>query len=72
MTYRLTLNNTGRILPEVVTSERVMQLPKRRNGESIGFDNGGDVALILDADGKTLAEYEYRGYTFSQEAYLNG
>jgi hypothetical protein len=70
--YRLTANLSNRSFPESVTSENVMRLAKRRNGESVGFDNGGDVALVLDADGNALAEYEYRGYVFSAEAYLNG
>jgi hypothetical protein len=70
--YRLTHNGTNRALPETVTSPRIMQLPKRKQGESIGFDNGGDTALILNADGKTLAKYEYQERVFSREAYLNG
>lgn len=61
MTYRLTENKTGRALPEAVASVRVLQLAKRKKGESIGFDEGGDVALILDADGNTLARYDYNG-----------
>jgi len=70
--YRLTANLSNRAFPETATSENVMRLAKRRNGESIGFDNGGDIALVLDADGNALAEYEYHGYVFSTEAYLNG
>ena len=59
MAYRLTENHTRRILPEIATGARIMQLPKRANGETVGFDQGGDVALILDADGRTLAEWTF-------------
>jgi hypothetical protein len=57
--YYLAQNNTTRALPEQVTGARLMQLAKRRNGESIGFDNGGEFALLLDADGKTLAQWQH-------------
>ena len=70
--YHLKQNDTNRTYPEKVNSIRIMQLAKRKQGESVGFDNGGDTALILDADGKTLARYEYDAPYFSTEAYLNG
>ena len=57
--YRLTENNTRRIFPEIATGARIMQLPKRSAGETVGFDQGGDVALILDADGRTLASWTF-------------
>jgi hypothetical protein len=66
--YHLIENNTKRAFPETVTSLSVM----RKLGESVGFDNGGDIALVLDADGRTLAQYEYRERAFSTDAYLNG
>lgn len=80
--YKLTKNNTTRALPQTVSSFPhtgyafvtigLMRLAKRRIGESIAFDNGGDIALVLDADGHTLAEYTYVERVFSTEAYLNG
>ena len=70
--YKMTSNNTNRAYPETVTSRSVMQLAKRKQGESIGFDNGGDIALVFDADGHTLVQYEYKEPVFSTEAYLNG
>jgi hypothetical protein len=70
--YKLTLNNTTRALPETVSSFGFNRLAKRRLGESVGFDNGGDIALVFDADGHTLAEYTYVERVFSTEAYLNG
>ena len=70
--YKITTNNTKRAYPETVTSKSIMRLAKRRDGESIGFDNDGDIALVLDADGKTLVEYAYQERVFSTEAYLNG
>ena len=70
--YTLTENTTARAYPTRVDSVRIMQLAKRKAGESIGFDNGGDLALILDANGNTLAAYEYKGPYFSTESYLNG
>jgi hypothetical protein len=70
--YHLIENNTKRAFPETVTSLSVMRLPKRKLGESVGFDNGGDIALVLDADGRTLVQYEYRERAFSTDAYLNG
>lgn len=70
--YHLYSNFTGRTLPEKVTSGRVVQLPKRSKGESLGFDQGGDIALIIGPDGETLAEYTYKERYFSTEAYLNG
>lgn len=69
--YKMTANNTSRAYPETVTSQSVMRLPKRKQGETIGFDNGGDIALVMDADGRTLAQYEYQERFFSTEAYLN-
>jgi hypothetical protein len=70
--YNLKQNDTNRAYPSQVNSIRIMQLAKRKQGESIGFDDGGDTALILDANGKTLARYEYDAPYFSTEAYLNG
>jgi hypothetical protein len=70
--YNLIQNNTNRAFPEKADSMCIIQLAKRRNGESVGFDCGGDFAVILDADGKTLAQYEYRERFFSTESYLNG
>lgn len=72
MVWRLTINNTERALPPVIDTDKIVKLPKRKQFESIGFDEGGDVALILDADGKVLARYDYRERVFSKEAYLNG
>jgi hypothetical protein len=57
--FYLEQNTTKRQLPEAATSHRIMQTANRRNGESIGFDNGGDTALLLDADGKTLASWQF-------------
>jgi len=71
MAYHLTLNLTNRAFPARVDSDRIMRLAKRARGESVGFDNGGDLALIFDADGRTLAQYDYRARCFSVEAYLN-
>ena len=70
--YTLIENTTARAYPTRVDSVRIMQLAKRKAGESIGFDNGGDLALIFDADGKTLATYEYSAPHHSAENYLNG
>lgn len=70
--YKLTINNTTRTYPETVTSMTILRLPKRKLGESVGFDNGGDTGLVLDADGRTLVQYEYQERVFSTEAYLNG
>lgn len=70
--YHLIENNTKRDFPETVTSLSILRLPKRRLGETIGFDNGGDIALVLDSDNRTLVQYEYRERVFSTEAYLNG
>lgn len=57
--YYLTENNTNRALPGYATGIRLMCYAKRANGESIGFDNGGELALLLDADGKTLAQWQF-------------
>lgn len=70
--YKLTHNNTKRAFPATVSSDSFLGLAKRRVGESIGFDNGGDIALVIDADGRTLAQYAYIERVFSTEAYLNG
>ena len=70
--YHLYFDFTGRNLPAKVTSEQVLRLPKRKQGESLGFAGGCDIALILGPDGETLAEYTYKEDFFSAEAYLNG
>ena len=57
--FYLEQNATNRILPEIATGHRLMQMARRRNGETIGFDNGGETALLLDADGKTLAAWNF-------------
>lgn len=57
--FYLDQNATRRALPEVATGRRLMQMAGRRNGETIGFDNGGETALLLDADGKTLASWQF-------------
>jgi len=59
MTYRMTENTTRRALPENATGMRLMQIAKRAKGEIIGFDSGGDTALLMDADGRTLAQWEF-------------
>jgi hypothetical protein len=70
--YRLTANLSNRSFPESVTSGNILHLASRRRGEYVGFDDSGDIAFVLDASGNMLAEYTYRGYTFSTEAYFNG
>lgn len=71
--YKLIENNTARrSFPEKVSTEAVMRLARRSGGESVGFDEGGDIAIVLDADGRTLALYRYSERVFSSEAYLNG
>jgi hypothetical protein len=71
--YKLIENNTARrAFPAKVSTEAVMRLANRAFRESVGFDEGGDVALVLDADGRTLALYRYSERVFSTEAYLNG
>ncbi len=57
--YRLIENTTARALPDSVTGLRLMAYPRRRDGESIGFDDGGDTALLLDADGRALASWQF-------------
>lgn len=57
--FYITDNNTRRQMPEAATGMRLMQIAKRRDGESIGFDNGGETALLLDANGKTLAKWQF-------------
>ena len=69
--YKMTANNTRCVYPETVTSQSINRLAKRKFGETIGYNNGGDTAVILDADGRTLAQYEYQERVFSTEAYLN-
>ncbi len=69
--YKMTANNTSRVYPETVTCQSVNRLAKRKFGETIGYNNGGDTAVVLDADGRTLAQYEYQERVFSTEAYLN-
>jgi hypothetical protein len=57
--YYLTENKTPRALPGHATGLRLMAYARRRDGESIGFDNGGDTALLLDANGRTLAAWQF-------------
>ena len=56
--YYLTENKTARALPGYATGLRLMSYARRCDGESIGFDNGGETALLLDADGRTLAAWQ--------------
>lgn len=70
--YKLTQNNTTRAFPAKVSTEAVMRIANRAMRESVGFDEGGDVAVVLDADGRALARYRYSERVFSTEAYLNG
>ena len=60
MAYHIVFNVTKRIMPEIATGLHIMRYVRRRNGESIGFDDGGETASILDADGNTLAKWEFR------------
>lgn len=69
--YHLIENTTKRRFPAKADAETIECLPRRRAGESLGYDGGGDIAVILDADGKTLARYRYSIRTFGTEAYLN-
>lgn len=57
--FYLTENNTKRTLPEHATGISILCLARRYDGESIGFDNGGEIALLLDADGKTLGQWQF-------------
>jgi hypothetical protein len=57
--YFLKTNNSSRAMPESATVGRILQLVRRRKGESIGFDNGGEIALILGPDGETVASWVY-------------
>jgi hypothetical protein len=69
--YKMTANNTSRVYPETATSQSVNQLAKRRFGETIEYNNDEGTAFVLDADGRTLAQYDYQERFFSTEAYLN-
>lgn len=71
MPYMLYMNQSGRDLPAKIDSDRAHRIARRSKGESIGYDQGGDVMLLLDADGNELATYTYRSFCFSTEAYLN-
>ena len=57
--FYLIKNNTKRALPEYATGICLFTYARRANGESIGFDNGGEIALLLDANGKTLAQWQF-------------
>ena len=57
--FYLTQNNTKRALPGYATGIRLFCHARSANGESIGFDNGGETALLLDADGNTLAQWQF-------------
>lgn len=59
--FYLTENNTRRALPETATAQEMFRLgaPRRRNGEGLEFHNGGDVAVLCDADGATLARWQF-------------
>ena len=58
--FYLTENNTRRALPETATGLRLLQAaPKRRNGEGLEFHDGGDIAVLCDADGATLARWQF-------------
>jgi len=59
MPYRLTENYTTRDLPTISVGLDLLRFCPRNKGESFGFDNGGDIALLIDADGKTLAVWTF-------------
>lgn len=71
MPYVLYMNQSGRDLPAKIDSDRAHRIARRSKGESIGYDQGGDILLLLDADGNDLAIYTYKSPHFSTEAYLN-
>lgn len=58
--FTLTATTTRRALPQAATSREVADLPNRANGESIGYNKGGEEAVILSADNKVLATYTWQ------------
>ena len=57
--YTLTHTTTRRALPLTIASLRDLQAyVNRKEAESVGSNKGGDVVVLLDGDGRTLALYE--------------
>jgi hypothetical protein len=71
MAYFLASQNTARVLPARVNSDRIGSVARRRYGESVEYENGGDTAVVYTADGAVIAVYEYRVPFHSTENYLN-
>ena len=71
MAYYLTTQNTTRILPARIGSDRIGGIARRRYGEGVEYENGGDTAVLYSTDGAVIAVYEYRAPFHSTENYLN-
>jgi hypothetical protein len=71
MSYRLIMQNTARVLPARIGSDRIGGIARRRYGEGVEYENGGDTAILYSADGAVIAVYEYRAPFHSTENYFN-
>jgi hypothetical protein len=71
MAYYLASQNTARVLPVKLTSDTVQRIARKRYGEAVEYENGGDTAILYTADGHVIAVYEYRAPHHSTENYLN-
>jgi len=71
MAYHLTMQNTKRVLPVRLGSDRIGGIARRRYGEGVEYENGGDTAILYSADGAVIAVYEYRAPFHSTENYFN-
>ena len=59
--YLLTYTNTRRTLPCMGTGHDLSAIANRAHGEGLEYHKGGDEAVLVSADGKTLAIYTHQG-----------